>query len=186
VADILNAINITSVELLIPIAGLLAAVIVLFVLNAKQKERIRQLNIRCDRFMADSDGRSLEQAIADNFADNREIREAIKHDEKLIENIYFRLKCVVQKTGVVKYDAFSQMGGLLSYALALLDENDCGVVINSVHSSDGCYTYVKTIKNGRPDVDLGAEEQQALQQAMSGFHKTKIESDAVEALRKQV
>ena len=61
------------------------------------------------------------------------------------------------------------MGGKLSYALAVLDENDNGYVINSVHSTDGCYSYAKQIEDGKSDIDLGTEEQQALQRAVAGF-----------------
>lgn len=51
-----------------------------------------------------------------------------------------------QKFGIVKYDAFQQMGGQLSFSLVLLNENDNGFIINSVHSTEGCYSYSKEIK----------------------------------------
>ena len=68
--------------------------------------------------------------------------------------------------GLVKYDAFNQMGGQLSFSLALLDENNNGFIINSVHSSEGCYSYTKEIKLGQCAIDLGAEEAEALSIAM--------------------
>jgi len=182
--EFVSSIGITTGILAVAVLTVAVIILVLIILIIMQNKKIRQLNERCDTFMAGSDGRSLEQDIAEMFDENREIREAIVHDEKLIDNIFFRLKSAIQKTGVVKYDAFAQMGGMLSYACALLDENDNGVVINSVHSSDGCYSYIKTIRRGRPDVDLGAEEAQALKKAMDGFHKTKLEVAAVEAVKK--
>ena len=71
-----------------------------------------------------------------------------------------------QKLGIVKYDAFKQMGGQLSFSLALLDENDNGFILNSVHSSEGCYSYTKEVRNGTCSISLGEEEQQALDMAM--------------------
>ena len=68
--------------------------------------------------------------------------------------------------GLIKYDAFSQMGGQLSFSLALLDENNNGFIINSVHSTDGCYSYTKEIKNGECAIALGKEEEEALAIAM--------------------
>lgn len=68
--------------------------------------------------------------------------------------------------GIVKYDAFSQMGGQLSFCIALLDENDNGFIINSVHSTEGCYTYTKEIKNGECKITLGTEEAEAMAIAM--------------------
>ena len=64
--------------------------------------------------------------------------------------------------GLVRYDAFNQMGGQLSYSLALLDENNNGFIINSVHSTEGCYSYSKEIRNGDNNISLSAEESEAL------------------------
>ena len=80
--------------------------------------------------------------------------------------MYRKFGRAFQKVGIVKYDAFSQMGGQLSFSLALLDENDNGFILNSVHSTEGCYSYTKEIKNGLCDISLGEEEKQALDIAM--------------------
>ena len=84
----------------------------------------------------------------------------------LIRTLYKNMESAYQKMGLVKYDAFSQMGGQLSFSLALLDENNNGFIINSVHSSEGCYSYTKEIKLGQCAIDLGAEEAEALAMAM--------------------
>ena len=72
-----------------------------------------------------------------------------------------------QKLGLVKYDAFQQMGGQLSFSLCLLDDNNNGFIINSVHSAEGCYSYTKEIKAGESSLLLGEEEKEALEIAMS-------------------
>ena len=59
------------------------------------------------------------------------------------------------------------MGGQLSFCIALLDENNNGFVMNSVHSTDGCYSYTKTIQEGECDISLGDEEQKALEMAVN-------------------
>ena len=71
-----------------------------------------------------------------------------------------------QKIGLVKYDAFQQMGGQLSFSIALLDQRNNGFILNSVHSTDGCYSYTKEIKNGECALSLGKEEEEALQIAL--------------------
>ena len=58
------------------------------------------------------------------------------------------------------------MGGNLSYAVALLDDHHDGMVMKTVQSVDGCYTYCKIITAGRPDVELGKEEKEALEKAL--------------------
>ena len=67
---------------------------------------------------------------------------------------------------LAKYDAFKEMGGKLSYCVALLDETNTGFIINSVHNTDGCYSYSKRIKNGVSEIALSTEEQKTLEHAM--------------------
>ena len=54
----------------------------------------------------------------------------------------------------------------MSFCLALLDKKNNGFIINSVHSSDGCYTYTKEIRGGKCNIALGEEEEQALNVAI--------------------
>ena len=69
------------------------------------------------------------------------------------------------EVGLVKYDAFNEMGGKLSFSLALLNEKNDGFVMNAVHSREGCYTYVKEIIDGNSIIVLSPEEQEALDMA---------------------
>ena len=69
--------------------------------------------------------------------------------------------------GIVKYDAYQQMGGDLSFSMALLDEENNGFIMNSVHSTEGCYTYTKEVRDGRCDLELGNEEKIALEKAVN-------------------
>ena len=62
-----------------------------------------------------------------------------------IKEISKKMESDYQKLGIVKYDAFNEMGGKLSFALAMLDGNNSGWVINAMHSREGCYTYVKAV-----------------------------------------
>ena len=58
------------------------------------------------------------------------------------------------------------MGGSLSFAVALLDYTNSGFILNSVHSREGCYVYMKAVDCGKTDILLGEEEQQALEMAL--------------------
>ena len=72
-----------------------------------------------------------------------------------------------KKVGIVKYDAFNEMGGKLSFALAMLDKSNNGYVINAMHSREGCYTYIKEIVKGESYIALGDEEKKALERAIN-------------------
>ena len=75
---------------------------------------------------------------------------------------------------MVKYDAFHEMGGKLSFSLALLDRKNDGFIINAMHSREGCYTYIKEILDGNSIIVLADEEKEALDIAM-GTKEEKIE-----------
>ena len=68
--------------------------------------------------------------------------------------------------GLIKYDAFSEMGGKLSFSLAMLDVKNNGFIINAMHTREGCYTYIKEIVEGNSIIVLSEEEQEALNRAM--------------------
>ena len=85
---------------------------------------------------------------------------------KQIADIFENLKTTVQKCGIVKYDAFHEMGGKLSFALVMLDQNNTGHVINAMHSREGCYIYIKEIIKGESYIPLGDEEKKALDKAL--------------------
>lgn len=74
-------------------------------------------------------------------------------------------KCL-QKIGVVRYNAFKDTGSDLSFAIALLDENDDGIVINGIYSRDSSCTYAKPIYGGSTKYALSEEEMQALDAAV--------------------
>ena len=117
-------------------------------------------------FMRGKEASSLEQDIIDLYNDNKELKERITQNRRDIKNLYKRETKDFQRVGLVKYDAYQQMGGNLSFALALLNEDNDGFVINSVHSTEGCYMYIKDIKSGACEIELGKEERAALDEAM--------------------
>lgn len=116
--------------------------------------------------MKGKEAKSLEKEIAIIFEDNQLLKSAAERNKKDIRKLFYNMEYTYQKCGIVKYNAFKQMGGNLSFSLALLNKRNDGFIINSVHSSDGCYSYTKQIREGKCDISLGEEEEQALKIAM--------------------
>ena len=152
--------------LLAAVAVLTLFVLILSILLIIQMVKVRKLRKRLDKFLLGKDGLSLEEDIAGLFEDNKLFKTEMDKNKKDIRTLFKKLEKTYQKMGLVKYDAFSQMGGQLSFSLALLDENNCGFIINSVHGAEGSYSYTKEIKNGQCSVALGKEEEEALSVAM--------------------
>lgn len=118
------------------------------------------------KFMNGKSAKSLENEIIGLFEDNKFIKASIDKNKKDIRVLYQKVESTFQKLGIIRYDAFEHMGGKLSFSLALLDENNNGFILNSVHSTDGCYSYTKQIQDGVCKISLGKEEEQALNMAM--------------------
>lgn len=150
--------------------------IVLFVKLSGLTRRLEKLEGRMARFMHGGQARSLEDSIARMFEEHDDLQKQQKENRKDIQDIYDRMQSMIQKVGVVKYDAFSQMGGNLSSAIAILDQNDNGFIMNTVQSVDGCYSYVKEVRNGKPDMDVGKEEQEAMNKAMGLVRENQTET----------
>lgn len=74
----------------------------------------------------------------------------------------------LRHVAVVRYDAFGDMGGRLSFSAALLDDAGDGVVISSIHARGESRTYAKGLVDGKSDTTLTPEEQQALAAARTG------------------
>ena len=119
-------------------------------------------------FMGGSDGTSIEELIKGNLEDVNQIKKLSIENENNIKDIYEKLEYTFQKIGIVKYDAFHEMGGKLSFALCMLDKLNNGYLVNVMHSNNGCFAYVKEIVDGQSYIELGEEEQKALDEAVAG------------------
>lgn len=140
--------------------------IVLIVLLVILSDKYKRLQKSYATFMKGKNGKNLEKSIFKKFAELEEIADLVKSNEEKIQNIYKKMESHYQKVGIVKYDAFHEMGGNLSFALTMLDENDNGWIFNAMHSREGCYTYIKEVIKGESYIELSEEERQCLEKAI--------------------
>lgn len=155
--------NITYITLGVT-AVLLIALVLIIILYVKHSKLRKKYNA----FMTGEQAINLEQTILTRFKEIEKLKEASTLNISDIAKIKEQLEAVYQKIGVVKYDAFKEMGGKLSFVLVLLDNKNSGILLNSVHSSrEGCYTYLKEIIRGESFIELSADEKEALRQAMN-------------------
>ena len=125
------------------IIALLAIVVILIGVMISNGMRLTRLERKYKMFMKGSDAQSLDKTLEQHF------------------------KVIFSKYGVEKYDAFDDVGGKLSFALALLDKDNSGIILNAVHSRDNCFLYLKEIVKGESYVMLSQEEVEALRKAVN-------------------
>lgn len=149
----------------IGITGLIVLLLLLFfIILIRQNSMIKKYK----NFMkGDKNVKTMEQLIESRLGEIESLEMKNEALVKKIMEIEDILLGAYQKMAIIKYDAFREMGGNLSFVLALLDRNNNGFLLNSVHSRDACYTYMKEIVKGSAKVELSEEEKQALQDAVS-------------------
>lgn len=166
-SNFLTMIGLGGIDIGYMLAGITAVLLIVLILLIVLLVKYSKLRKRYNKFMRGKDATSLEDDVHSVFEEMKALRVSTDKNTKDIRILYKEVEGTFQKLGIVKYDAFQQMGGKLSYSLALLDGRDNGFIINSVHSSEGCYSYTKEIKGASSSISLGAEEEEALQIAMA-------------------
>ena len=148
------------------ILGLAGFCIILFILVIVNMVQTSKMKKKYKKFMSGKNAKSLEETLVKRLDQIDSLVEANAANEKNIKKVVNNMKFTFQKVGLVKYDAFNEMGGKLSFSLALLNASNDGFVLNAVHSREGCYTYIKEIIDGNSIIVLAQEEQEALNMAM--------------------
>ena len=117
-------------------------------------------------FLKGKDGKNLEESFFEKFRLLDEVEEIAKENKEEVRKLRKQVQKTYQKVGIVRYDAFNEMGGNLSFVLTMLNDQNSGWLLNAMHSREGCYTYIKEIINGKSYVELGEEEKESLERAI--------------------
>ncbi len=125
--------------------------------------KLTRMNKRYRKLMTGMDGSNIERLLMGHID---EVRETVQKME-VLETEYKRVDAMsqkaVQKVGVVRFSPFEEIGSDLSYAIALLDENNNGFVLSSIFTRDNSRTYVKPIEKLESSYALTTEERQAIE-----------------------
>ena len=145
-------------------SGLLTTNIILIITTIVNIILLIGVNLKYIRFMKKlGSGSNLDEMLRDYLKDVKEI----KRDNSEIKAYYTKLDSdmasCIQKVGLVRYNAFKDVGSDLSFAMALLDGNDTGVVLNGLYGSESSNIFAKPVKNGVSKYQLSEEEKEALE-----------------------
>lgn len=108
----------------------------------------------------------LPDMIASAIMDIESLKSALAQLESQNEQLKWALRAAISKAGLVRYDAFGDIGGNLSFSAALLDEKGNGLVITSISGRHESRNYAKKVVNGQSEIALSKEEQEAIAQAL--------------------
>lgn len=159
--------ELTGISLDIFVIALAALVLILIIVNIINGVKMRKLKKSYKAFMEGKDGASLEGSLNKTLEKMEDLLISDQENKRNIQMVLDHLDNTYQKVGLVKYDAFNEMGGKLSFSLALLNRKNDGFIINAMHSREGCYTYIKEIISGNSVILLSDEEKEALEMALN-------------------
>lgn len=156
------------------IIALVFFIIILFIMLSVTLRALNKLEKKYKKMMRGNEGKNIETLILNNLDKIDEVLGQNASVNDKLNNLDLRLKKCLQKSSIIRYRAFEDVGSDLSFSIALLDDNNDGIVLTGLYGRNESTTYAKPIDKGISRYDLSEEEQQVLDDAMEkGNSKTK-------------
>lgn len=147
-----------SVIVILLVIGLVIVIIKFNKISKKYTEFIRKLG----------NGKNIEEDLENYMYRVERVEKQNAEILNYIKNVDNDLNKCIQKIGIVRYNAFQDTGSDLSFALALLDEKNNGVVLNGIYSREMSNIYAKPVENGKSKYTISEEENLAIEKAING------------------
>jgi len=152
--------------ILISLITLGTAISILVVINAILLWYFYNTNKKIDTLLEKGKIKDFKDIFLSQKEKNSGLEKEIKEAFLKIKNLEDICKITIQKTGVVRFNPFNNMGGNQSFVIALLDGKNNGFVISSLFVKEGNRVYAKSVKAGKSDHLLSTEEVEAIAKAL--------------------
>lgn len=146
---------------------LIVLVLILLIVVMNLSIGLSRLTRKYNMFMKGKDAQSLERMFVRKLSEIDRLIETNEIYNIEIKKIKNSTEKTLNKYGIVKYDAFEDMGGKLSFSLAMIDQDNTGFILSAIHSRENCFLYIKEIVKGESYIKLSEEEVEALKQAVT-------------------
>ncbi len=143
--------------------GLLASWLALVSLGYvvwRQKQRL-------NRFFSTNGDSGLENNLQATLKNLETTDKTLKELQKTQQTLTSTLELAAQKVSIVRFNPFQDTGGDQSFAIAILDGQNSGLILTSIHGRQGTRVYVKPVDLGKSRYTLSTEEKQVLKQAIA-------------------
>ena len=154
--------------------ALTIVVVGLLLVVTAQGIRLKKLRGRWSSLMSESSGANLEALLERHMFERESTEERLNDAQDRLTTLERKMRSSKRYVGLVRYDAFDDVGGSQSFALAVYDEEGNGVVVTSQVGREGCRVYGKPLINGKSERHLSAEEEMAIEQASASRSRPRI------------
>ena len=159
-----NFLVVMSVLVILLIIGFIIMIIKLSSINKKYKTFMKKLG----------NGENIEEDLENYIYRVERVEKENNQIRNLIDSLDSNMENCIQKIGMVRYNAFKDTGSNLSFALALLDEHNNGVVFNGIYSREMSNIYAKPGEKGQSKYTVSEEEKEAIQMAVDSKEMYKV------------
>lgn len=128
--------------------------------------RLRRLEVSYGVLTRGTEGKNFVEIVNENIAETELLIDEVKHLSDMYASLLKRMAGSIQHIGVVRYDAFRDVGGIMSFSVALLDDRGNGLVLTSIYGRMESRTYAKPIVEKNSSYELSPEEKEAIRLAM--------------------
>lgn len=153
--------------LLVGVIGIVVGVVGVS-LGAVAIARLSRLHRSYALLQAGEGRETIVDVMGRTIGEFNDLRDEVRHLEKQLAITRRDLAMALRHVSVVRYDAFGDMGGRLSFSAAMLDDGGDGLVLTAIHGRSETRSYIKGVKAGQSDASLSPEEQQAITFALRG------------------
>lgn len=153
------------------LAIVVAALVVYCVYQALALRAVRS---KWASLMSGVDGKNLEDTLERHLEERRQLDATLTDTVERVDVLERKIRSAKRYVGLVKYDAFEDVGGSQSFSMALYDEEGNGTVLTSLVGREGCRVYGKALTNGKSERHLSTEEEMAIEQATSARSRPRI------------
>jgi Sec-independent protein translocase protein TatA len=155
-----NSINLEPNVLLGVVAGLFLLIIIMLLVGLV---KLRKMRSRYNQMINGGRSENMDQLIIEMQANTNELKTENNAQKAEIDRINKEMRKMKSHVGVQRYNAFSNEGGSdLSFSIAVLDEEQDGVVLTGIHGREQTFIYAKPVEKGQSSYSLTPEEKQII------------------------
>jgi hypothetical protein len=136
--------------------------IIFLIINMGMSSSLKE---KYKKLVRGTDGKQIESILFEHMDKIEAVHQRLNQVESQLDVFNNRLSFCVQRMGIIRYNAFNDTGSDLSYSIALLDENNDGIILTGIYGRVETVSYAKPVKNGISNYSLSVEELQALERA---------------------
>lgn len=152
------------------ILGVIIVNIILLILYISNSIKLNSINKKYNKFLKKlGNGENIEEDLKVYINKVEKVENTNKEIIEYCENLEKELSKSIKKIGIVRYNAFKDTGSDLSFALALLNDDNNGVVLNGIYSREMSNIYAKPIVNGESKYTISDMEQEAINKAIASL-----------------